>query len=323
MIYHPNEELEAKIRAYVGREVGAPTRGKDDVNPAMIRHWTEVTGDESPVYCDQAFAAKSSKGGIIAPPTMLQIWSMEGYAMCQRPEMDLQRELHKIVDAHGFVGVLGTNTSTDFYRDLRPGDQVTAHTVIDNISERKTTARGVGYFIETVTKFTDQHGADVGRQVFRVLKFMPNAETAEAKASTAGAADKPAPPTRIQAPRGHDNAWWWEAIDQGKLMIQRCKGCGTLRHPPRPMCGDCNSTEWDAIESSLEGEVYSFTELHYPKFPGYPYPLLCAVVQLREGTRLIANLAGCEPEQVVIGMKVRGKVERVDDKTVLPNFYPA
>ena len=43
-------DFEAKIRAYVGREVGAPTRGKDDVNPAMIRHWTEVTGDESPVY---------------------------------------------------------------------------------------------------------------------------------------------------------------------------------------------------------------------------------------------------------------------------------
>ena len=319
-----NRDLEAEVRAYVGREVSAPRRGKDDVNLAMIRHWTEVTGDENPVYHDPEFAARSSKGGIIAPPTMLQIWSMEGYSMCQEPELDVQRELHKVFDAHGYVGVLGTNTVTEFHRDLRPGDQVTAHTVIDNISERKTTGRGVGYFIETVTKFTDQSGADIGRQVFRVLKFKPNAETAEAKASTAGAAaEKPALPTRIQAPRGHDNAWWWEAIDQGKLMIQRCKGCGSLRHPPRPMCGKCNSTAWDAIESSLDGEVYSFTELHYPKFPGYPYPLLCAVVQLREGTRLIANLAGCAPEQVFIGMKVKGRVERVDDKTMLPNFYPA
>src|SRR5674476_1694030 len=101
--------FEAKIHAYVGREIGAPKRGKDDVNQAMIRHWAEVTGDENPVYTDEAFAAKSSKKGIIAPPTMLQIWSMEGYPMCQTPEIDLQRELHNVFDAHGFTGVLGTN----------------------------------------------------------------------------------------------------------------------------------------------------------------------------------------------------------------------
>lgn len=314
--------FEAKIRAYIGREVSPRKAGKDPVNLAMIRHWTEVTGDENPVYSDPAFAAKSSKRGLIAPPTMLQIFgAMEGYPMCQTPAMDVQRELHKVFDAHGYVGVLGTNTSIDFYRDLRPGDVVSAHTLIDNISERKTTARGVGYFIETVTRFTDQNGEDLGRQVFRVLKFMPNAQAAEAKA---GAADegKPEAPTRIQAPRGHDNAWWWEGLERGKLLIQRCTSCGTLRHPPRPMCGHCQSTQWEPIESSLEGEVYSFTELHYPKFPGYPYPLLCAVIELREGTRLVANLAGCQPEQVHIGMKVKGKVERVDHKTVLPNFYP-
>ncbi|MFO1294800.1 MAG: bifunctional MaoC family dehydratase N-terminal/OB-fold nucleic acid binding domain-containing protein [Rubrivivax sp.] len=323
------KEFEAKIRAFVGREISPPCKGADArVNEAMIRHWTEVTGDRNPVYTDAAFAAASAKKGIVAPPTMLQIWSMEGYKMC-RPagdQLDMQRQLHKVFDEHGFVGVLGTNTNTEFFRDLRPGDEITYHTVIDNISERKTTGRGVGYFIETITRFTDQHGQDVGRQVFRVLKFAPSAVEAKAKAEAkadSGGAQAPALPTRIQAPRGHDNAWWWEAIDQGRLMIQRCKACGTLRHPPRPMCGHCQSTQWDSIESSLEGEVFSFTELNYPRFPGYPYPLLCAVVQLREGTRLVANLAGCEPEQVHIGMKVKGKVERVDAKTVLPNFYPA
>ena len=316
--------FEAQIRSYVGREISAPRRGPDDVNSAMIRHWTEVTGDGNPVYTDEEFAARSSKGGIIAPPTMLQIWSMEGYKMCQPPasDLDVQRQLHRVFDEHGFVGVLGTNTRCDFYRDLRPGDRITYHTVIDNISERKNTARGVGYFIETVTRFTDQDGKDVGRQVFRVLKFQPKDVPAEAKPEAAAEAT-PAAPTRIQAPRGHDNAWWWEAIDQGRLLIQRCRACGTLRHPPRPMCGECQSTEWDSIEASMEGEVFSFTQLHYPKFPGYPYPLICAVIQLREGTRLVANVLGCDASELRIGMKVRGRVERVDEQTVLPNFYLA
>ena len=313
--------FEAKIQTYVGRELGAPKRGKDDVNKAMIRHWAEVMGDENPVYTDEAFAAKSSKGGIVAPPTMLQIWSMEGYPMCQTPAMDLQRELHNVFDAHGFSGVLGTNTNTEYVRDLRPDDQVFAHTVIDKISEQKATSRGVGYFIETLTKFTDQNGEEIGRQVFRVLKFIPKpSEEPAAASSDAGA---PAVPTRLASPRGHDNAWWWDAVDQGKLPIQRCKSCKTLRHPPRPMCGECQSTEWDSIESKLEGEILSFTQMHYPKFPGYPYPLICAVIKLGEGTNLVANLVGCEPEAIKIGMKVKGKVEQVDAKTWLPQFYLA
>jgi len=316
--------FEAKIRAYVGREMGPPKRGNDDVNLAMIRHWAEVTGDENPVYTDAEFAAASSKRGIIAPPTMLLIWAMEGYPMCQprTDNVDVQRELHNVFEAHGFTGVLGTNTITEFYRDLRPGDQVTSYTVIDSITGPKKTARGYGYFIETVARFTDQNGEDVGRQVFRTLRFVPSAEIVAAKAEAAGDA-KPVAPTRIQSPRGHDNAWWWEAIDQGRLLIQRCKSCGTLRHPPRPMCGNCQSVEWDSIESSLEGEVFSYTEVNYPKFPGYPYPLVCGLIQLKEGTRLVANIVGCDPEKVHVGMKVKGKVERVDEKTVLPNFYPA
>ena len=63
--------------------------------------------------------------------------------------------------------------------------------------------------------------------------------------------------------------------------------------------------------------------MYYPKFPGYQYPLLCAVISLKEGTRIISNLVGIKPEDVYIGMKVKGKVEKVDEKTSLPQFYPA
>ena len=79
------------------------------------------------------------------------------------------------------------------------------------------------------------------------------------------------------------------------------------------MCGECQSTEWDSIESKLEGEIISFTQMHYPKFPGYPYPLLCAVIKLSEGTNLVANLAGCAPEQIKIGMKVTAISDDAED----------
>ena len=80
---------------------------------------------------------------------------------------------------------------------------------------------------------------------------------------------------------------------------------------------------WDSIESTLVGEVLSFTQIHHPRIPGYQYPLVCAVIRLGEGTNLVSNIVGCEPDQVHIGMRVQGKVEQVDEKTMLPQFYPA
>ena len=84
---------------------------------------------------------------------------------------------------------------------------------------------------------------------FRVLKFKPNAAAAAAATATASAA--PAQPRRLRPPLGHDNKWWWDGIAAGELRIQRCKECKTLRHPPRPMCGNCQSIEWDWVD--LEG----------------------------------------------------------------------
>ncbi len=312
--------FEEKIHAFVGRENGPPKRGNDDVNEAMIRHWAEVMGDELGTYTDAEYAAGTGKGGLIAPPAMLQAWSMEGYPMAENPAQDIQRQLHNVFDAHGFTGVLGTNTSTEFFRDLKPGDQVTAHCIIDTISEQKATGRGIGYFIETLTTYTDQNGEEVGKQVFRVLKFIPADSNDAADSSTED--DSPSVPTRITSPRGHDNSWWWKACDEGKILIQRCTSCQTLRHPPRPMCGECQSIEWDSIESTLDGEVYSFTTLHYPKIPGYQYPNTVGVIQLSEGTRLVANIVDIDYETIKIGMKVKGSVEQVDEKTMLPVFRP-
>jgi uncharacterized OB-fold protein len=313
--------FEAETASYVGRSAAPPSAGKDKVNQAMVRQWAEVMGDKTGLYSDESIGKACGKGGIISPPAMLQVWVMEGFPMANNPVIDTQRELHQFFDDHGFTGVLGTNSRQENFRDITPGETVKESTIISSISAQKATARGIGYFIETTTTYDDENDKPIGKQVFRVLKFIPNDDNNATTSSSEDDAPKAA--TRIPSPRGPDNKWWWEAVDNGKVLIQRCKSCQTLRHPPRPMCGQCQSIEWDSIESSLEGEVYSFIEMYYPKFPGYPTPLLCAVIDLSEGTRLVANIAGCSAEEVSIGMKVVGKVEQVDAATMLPQFYLA
>jgi uncharacterized OB-fold protein len=128
---------------------------------------------------------------------------------------------------------------------------------------------------------------------------------------------------RMRPVLGHDNKWWWDRISEGELPIQRCKQCGTLHHPPRPMCWKCQSLEWDYIVSSGKGTVYSYVVMHRPQFPGYEYPLVAAVVELEEGTRIVSNLVGIEPQDVKIGMPVQVSIENVDEELKLPLFRPA
>ena len=178
------EALEKKLAAYVGVVQGPVEIAQDAVGEPMIRHWCEAMGDRNPAYLDPEAAKRSVHGGIVAPPAMLQVWEMRGYAM-HDPKLlppNRQRELHGVFDAAGYTGVVATDTEQEFQRYLRPGDRISAQTRIEAISERKETALGAGYFISTRTRFSDAQGEEVGSVSFRVLKFRPKAPPAQARA---------------------------------------------------------------------------------------------------------------------------------------------
>jgi uncharacterized OB-fold protein/acyl dehydratase len=314
-------ELESKLQAYVGKPIGPPQVGRDSVNESMIRQWCDAMGDRHPAYTDRAAAERSVHRGIVAPPTMLQAWILPGFEMSIESDTprDEQQALHKLLSDHGYTSVVATNCEQGYTRYLRPGDELAAETVVESISEEKATALGIGYFIDTRTTFTDQNGEEVGWMKFRVLKFIPQQQPQAA----AGADAAPAKPQRIRPPRGHDNNWWWELVEQGQLPIQKCNACGELLHPPRPMCGHCQSTDLSHVIASGKGEVYSFVVIHHPQFPGYDYPIVTALVELEEGTRIVSNVVDCAPEDVHIGMPVEARIERVDDALELPVFRPA
>jgi len=317
----PKEEFEKQIGAYVGLEIGPPEIAPDLVNEPMIRHWCEVMGDDNPAYTDSEIAKRSVHGGIVAPPTMLQTWILDGFGMSNPSSQprNKQRDLHALFDEQGYTGVVATNCDQQYDRYLLPGDEVSATTVIESISDEKATALGIGYFIETRTTFEDQNGQRVGAMVFRVLKFKP-AQQPQPRAANEAAA---AAPVRLRPPRAHDNGWWWEKIDAGELHIQRCGDCGALRHPPRPMCGQCQSLRWDSIASAGRGEVHSYVIMHHPPIPGYGFPIAVGLIDLEEGTRIVSNVVGCGLDEVHIGMKVELSIENVDDELKLPLFRPA
>ncbi len=119
-----------------------------------------------------------------------------------------------------------------------------------------------------------------------------------------------------------DTKFFWDALDAGKLVIQRCAGCGRLRHPPRPMCPQCNALAWDTVEACGRGIVYSFVLPRHPPWPWFDGTYVVALIELEEGTRIVSNVVGIDPEAVTIGMPVECVVERFDNGVSLPQFRP-
>jgi uncharacterized OB-fold protein len=118
-----------------------------------------------------------------------------------------------------------------------------------------------------------------------------------------------------------DTAFFWEGAERGELLIQRCESCKTLRHPPGPACPACGSFEWDTLAASGRGTIYSYAVHHYPPIPGFDVPNLVGLIELEEGTRVLANVTGIGADEIEIGMDV--EVYFADfDGVVLPQFRP-
>lgn len=123
------------------------------------------------------------------------------------------------------------------------------------------------------------------------------------------------------------NDWarpFWEAANQEKLVIQRCKDCGEYIFYPRIACPYCFSDNIEWVEASGKGTVYSYTvvENNAPSAFINDIPYVVAVVRLEEGVQMLSNIVGCEPCDVRCDMAVNVTFEKLDDEFTLPKFKP-
>jgi uncharacterized protein len=119
-----------------------------------------------------------------------------------------------------------------------------------------------------------------------------------------------------------DTEFFWNGLRNHELLIQRCAACGTLRHPPRPMCPHCQSLDWDTVAAGGRGTVYSYVMPQYPPMPFLEYPYIVVLVELEEGIRLVSNLIDIAPPDVEVGMPVEVCYQSFEDDLVLHQFRP-
>ncbi|MFZ3471486.1 bifunctional MaoC family dehydratase N-terminal/OB-fold nucleic acid binding domain-containing protein [Streptomyces sp. 4.24] len=297
----------ALLKAFEGQPAATAGQGKDAVNEPMIRHWCEAMGDTNPAY---------TGADAIAPPTMLQAWTMGGLSGHGERSSGYD-ELLALLDGAGCTSVVATDCEQEYLRPLRPGDAITFDAVIESVSPRKTTKLGTGHFV-TTRMDVRANGEPAGTHRFRILKYAPAARRTAQQPPAVQPAKKA--PQRPRPVVNRDNQGFWDGVREHKLLIQRCTACATLRFPWLPGCNACASPEWDTVEASGAGTVFSYVVMHHPPFPAFDPPYAVALVELAEGVRMVSNITGVPYDKVRIGLPVQLEFLRVDEELELPVF---
>lgn len=289
------------IQAGIGQIKAAgrskPRLGRDPVNQPMIHHWVDAIGDRNPIYVDESAARAAGHPGVVAPPAMIQVWTMMGLGGV-RADDDPLGQIVELFDEAGYVGVVATNCEQTYHRYLRPGEQVSIAAELTDVVGPKQTALGEGYFISQ--RITWQVGdEDVAEMSWRILKFIPKEHTQSIAVPDDLDAD-----AMMRPAVSRDTQFFWDGVDAHELRIQKRRD-GTLQHPPVPAVWQDKGAPADYAVARGTGTVFSYVVHHAPKVPGRTVPFVIALVELEEGVRMLGELRNVEPAAVTIGMPVR------------------
>ena len=96
---------------------------------------------------------------------------------------------------------------------------------------------------------------------------------------------------------------FYKQILQGKLMGGKCKKCGKVHLPPRPLCDNCFSKEFEWVKLPQKGKLLTYTVIHVAptQFQGMA-PYAVGIVQLENGLKIPGMIRGVALEQIKIGM---------------------
>lgn len=96
-----------------------------------------------------------------------------------------------------------------------------------------------------------------------------------------------------------DTRPYWDALEQRKLLLHRCRDCGKAHHYPRAHCPFCfgGNLAWE--EASGRGSVYSYSVMHRAD-----PPYVMAYIELEEGPVIMSNLVDTPFDKIKIGAAV-------------------
>ena len=111
---------------------------------------------------------------------------------------------------------------------------------------------------------------------------------------------------------------FYKFVSKRRLMAAKCRECGAMLLPPRPMCPNCFSSHMEWIELKNTGELLTYTVIHIsPRQFKSLAPYAVGIVRLEDGPKLPGIIRDIELEGISVGMSLE-----VGFDTTKPSEWP-
>ncbi|MEJ2049805.1 MAG: Zn-ribbon domain-containing OB-fold protein [Calditrichota bacterium] len=109
--------------------------------------------------------------------------------------------------------------------------------------------------------------------------------------------------------------YWREIPHRYRLEAGKCEKCGKIYFPKRLICGECGNSKFKTILLDRQGKLISYTIIHVApsKFSGQT-PYAVGIVELKDGVRLLAQIADCDLKHIKTGMSLRIEFRRISEE---------
>jgi uncharacterized protein len=120
--------------------------------------------------------------------------------------------------------------------------------------------------------------------------------------------------------------FFWDGVNNHRLLILRCESCGHYIHWPREMCRVCLSVDLRPTEVSGRGKLETWTMVYQPYHPFFfdkvPYSLCVVELVEQEDLKLVTNVVNCAEADLRIDLPVEVTFREIAPGLTLPQFQP-
>lgn len=158
----------------IGHRLG-PYKSFNPVNPVQIWQWCSAIGDNNPLYLDEEYRECSEFNTVVAPPAMMQMWTMRDFNDQYAPGSTSAPPYQVFDDmkAMGYPGNVAVSYDITFLRYLVAGERPLHFTTVVNISSLKTTALGKGYFVTEQVDYTTEDNKPYAKALITYFQYQP------------------------------------------------------------------------------------------------------------------------------------------------------
>ncbi len=107
---------------------------------------------------------------------------------------------------------------------------------------------------------------------------------------------------------------WREIPQRYRTEAAKCAKCGFVAFPPRLICPECGSRDFNPAKLAEKGKLLTYTIIRVPPAPFEDQaPYAVGLAELDDGVRLMAQVVDCDFEALQVGMRLRLEFRKISE----------